>query len=66
MEQITAGKKSRYEQQLHKGKESLLGNKYLEKEIIYQLTFEEPNGEEKTYVGLKVTDGQIWSPQKVN
>ena len=39
-----------------KGKECLLGNKCLVKEIIYQATIKQPSGEERTYVGLTATD----------
>ena len=67
MEQIIAGKNAKVlnEQDNEnppkkcsctRGKECPLGKKCLEKEIIYQATIEQENGEVKTYVGLTATD----------
>ena len=67
MEQIIAGKNAKVlnEQPKEnpkktcsctKDKECPLGKRCLEKEIIYQATVKQPNGEEKTYVGLTALD----------
>ena len=66
MEQIIAGKNAKVLNEqpnenpkktcsCTKDKECPLGKRCLEKEIIYQATVKQPNGEEKMYVGLTVT-----------
>ena len=67
MEQIIAGKNAKVINEqpnetpqkscsCPKGKACPLENKCLEKEIVYQATVKQPNGEEKTYVGLTATE----------